>query len=127
MELELPKILDLSNANSYYIDLNDEKEEKTALIIAIDYNFDEICKLLLSNERIDINCLSIFKRKSKEYSNGEVTDNNLNHFYMPLHLAVTRKRMNVIHLLLDHKDINLHPFQILLDNEIISKVFISTH
>lgn len=70
----------------------DEQIEKTALYLAVEIKNIEIIKLLLSNERINVNILN------KSESGNKTT----------LHLAVEKEYIEIIKLLLNNKEIEIN-------------------
>lgn len=87
---------------------HESKREKTALLLAIEENEIEIVKLLLSNDKIDINCFvkfDIFGHEKDEIRNYKCT---VEQETSALYLAIDQNLIEIANLLLENKKIDVN-------------------
>lgn len=78
------------------------KQETPALYFAVDENCIEIVRLLLKNEKIDVNLPSVNKIDSSDTKFSKYEE------IAPLHVAVKNKRIEIIRYLIENEKINVN-------------------
>ena len=81
------------------IDINSIEDNKTALLIAVE--IEDLVRLFLSNEKIDINL-------SKEYLTINEYENKYSEKIAPFYLAVEKENLGIIKLFLKHEKIDIN-------------------
>lgn len=82
------------------------------LFLAISQKNDKIIKLLLSNESIDINQLSMFYRYSNERYEFQEDNTRFEVSKNPLHFAIEKEYIDIVKLLLQSKKIDVNSLKI---------------
>ena len=90
--------------NNKEIDINSFKDNKTALLIAVENENIDLIQLLISNEKIDINASCAHKIKYNEYNFGGEYIEEITPFY----LAVDKENLDIIKLLLSKKELDIN-------------------
>ena len=83
------------------IDINSIEDNKTALLIAVEIEDLDLVRLLLSNEKIDINL-------SKEHLTINEYKNKYSEKIAPFYLAVEKENLEIIKLFLKHEKIDIN-------------------
>ena len=97
-----------------YDNKKDKKFEKTAIFVAIEKEYLDVIKLLLTNEKLNINCVNKVTElnfKTDEWNDDWYDDDEFRFRETretPIFLAIKRENIEIIKLLLSEKSIDLN-------------------